>query len=86
MEFLLTTQYEGVVSSTVTDANGIIHFIDMKDLDSSLEDYCIHLIDETKAPLITLKPLHYRGWQPDCLIEIADDDGNIIISGRGTDY
>ena len=32
------------------------------------------------------KPCHYKGWQPMCLIEVVDEDGNVVLSGYGEDH
>ncbi len=33
-----------------------------------------------------LKPIHYTGWQPGCLIQFTDDNGNVVVSGYGTNH
>lgn len=33
-----------------------------------------------------IKQLHYRGWQPGCLIEYVDDEENVVIRGYGKDH
>ena len=31
-------------------------------------------------------PLHYVGWQPNCLIQLRNDQNEIVVSGYGTDH
>ena len=44
----------------------------------------MHVFDITD--LGKIKPLHYRGWQPGCLIEYVDDKNKVVIHGYGTDH
>jgi hypothetical protein len=66
--------------STIMTAGELIHYIDMQDIIS--EDYKIYEV--TKFGVIT--PIHYVGWQPNCLIEFANEAGEIILSGYGVDH
>lgn len=58
----------------------LIHYIDMQDI--CTEEYTIWDMSEVGAA----RRLHYSGWQPGCLIEIIDEDGNVVISGYGVDH
>ena len=33
-----------------------------------------------------MKKISYVGWQPDCLIELVDEAGNVVLRGYGTDH
>jgi hypothetical protein len=44
----------------------------------------LHVYDITEFGKI--KPLHYTGWQPGCLVEYTDDEGNVVIRGYGKDH
>lgn len=66
--------------STIMTADELIHYIDMQDIVS--EDYKIYEV--TEFGVIT--PIHYVGWQPDCLIEFANEAGEIVLSGYGVDH
>ena len=58
----------------------LIHYIDMSDLIN--EDYVIYDIADFANP----KRIHYAGWQPGLLIEFVDAEGNVVLSGEGTDH
>jgi len=58
----------------------LINYIDMDDCHD--ESYMIFDVSEFGK----VKQIHYVGWQPHCLIELKDDDGNIVLSGYGTDH
>lgn len=60
--------------------NELINYIDMDDCHN--ETYNIFDVSEFGK----IKELHYVGWQPVCLIELKDEDGNIVVSGYGTDH
>ena len=58
----------------------LISYIDMDDCHG--EDYRIFDVSEFGK----VKELKYVGWQPHCLIELEDADGNVVVSGYGTDH
>ena len=60
----------------------VVSFINMLDCYDHVKEYKVFDISEFGK----IKPLHYTGWQRECLIELADDDGNIVISGYGEDH
>lgn len=62
-------------------ADELIHYIDMQDIVSDA-DYHIYDMTELGAP----KEIWYRGWQPDCLIEFVDKEGDIVLRGYGVDH
>ena len=60
----------------------LIHFVDTLDYNDYVTDY--HIYDVSVFGKI--KQIHYKGWQPNCLIEFVDDDGNVVVSGYGEDH
>lgn len=66
--------------NTVMTADELIHYIDMQDY--CTERYKIYEITQYCAPM----EIFYRGWQPGCLIEFCDRNGQIVLSGYGTDH
>ncbi len=44
----------------------------------------VKILDITKPNNIF--EIKYAGWQPGCLIEFKDPDGNTVLSGYGTDH
>lgn len=59
----------------------LIEYVDMSDC-YDYEDYEIWDMSEFGKA----KRIHYVGWQPNCLIEFADENGEIVLSGYGTDH
>jgi hypothetical protein len=83
-KFLLQTVYydfDEVFSEIVTEYR-IVHFVNMLDCNDHIRGYKVFDVSEFGK----IKQLHYRGWQPGCLIEFVDDDGNIVISDYGDDH
>lgn len=72
--------YDGEVFGSLMTEGELIHYIDMNDCFD--ESYRIFDISDFG----NIKRLYYVGWQPDCLIEVEDEHGNIVISGYGTDH
>lgn len=72
---------EGDPIITLMSRTKLVNLIDRNDYEpiSILSIYDVHV------PGVFIE-LHYRGWQPDCLIEFVDDDGNVVVSGYGTDH
>ena len=72
---------DGDFSATLMTERELIHFVDFLDC---------NLVDHYKVYDVStfgkLNQLHYRGWQPHCLIEFVDDQGNVVISGYGEDH
>lgn len=80
--FIVQEWIDGELCVSLKTANEVIKFIDMLDCYPSDHDYCIFGCGEFGR----MKPVYYTGWQSNCLIELEDDDGNIVISGYGTDH
>ena len=66
--------------ATLMTADELVHYIDMQDYVD--EVYDIYEVTRFGVPV----HLHYVGWQPDCLIEFATDDGTVVLQGYGTDH
>ena len=61
----------------------LVEWFDMSDCYPSF-DYEIYAVDTSVkgAPF----KITYVGWQPKCLIEFVDEQGNVVASGYGTDH
>ena len=79
-KFLMQKVIDNEVCGSIYTENELIAYIDMDDC--SDEEYRIYDI----SVFGEVKELFYRGWQPNCLIEIIDGDGTIVASGYGTDH
>lgn len=78
--FLVQKCYEADVCGTIYTENELISFINMSDC--SDEEYRIYDI----SVFGNVREVHFMGWKYGGLIEIADSNGNIIVSGYGTDH
>ena len=79
-EFLVQHISDGERFNSIMDGNELIHYISMSDCHN--DQWCIYSIDEFGE----IAPIYYVGWQPDCLIEFANDNGEIVLSGYGIDH
>lgn len=79
-KFLVQKHIEGETYTRICTETELISFLDMSDC--SDEEYRIFDITIWGE----VKEVFYRGWQPNCLIEIIDGNGNTILSGYGTDH
>lgn len=66
----LMNEYEIIKTTNEMDFNGI----------SRMRVWEVH------KELGKVRELHSLGWQPNCLIQYADEDGTIVISGYGEDH
>ena len=80
-QFLVQRMIDGELYSSIMAPRELINYIDMDDCHGEL--YEIYDVSSTFGEV---KKLHYVGWQPNCLIEIADENGNIVLRGYGTDH
>lgn len=80
-KFLVQKLIDGEIYPRIMTANELISYINMSDCyDESYEIYdCMSTFGEVKK-------LHYKGWQPNCLIEIVDDHGNVVLRGYREDH
>ena len=82
-QFLVQRIYEwddGSRDNTIMTSSELIHYIDMQDI--CTEDYRIYEITEFGV----LAEIFYCGWQPGCLIEFVDKNGQVVLSGYGVDH
>lgn len=66
--------------SSLMTPTELIRYIDEQDFYS--ESYDIYEVTEFGKVV----HINYIGWQPNCLIEFATDDGTVVLSGYGTDH
>ena len=81
---IFKTWYEGECYAKLTTFEYVVQFLDMMDCDPDIEDYEIWYIPNEKNAVPT--QLWYAGWQPGCIIDIIDKDGEIVYRGIGTDH
>ena len=79
--FLVQRKIENEIHIQIMNTSELIHYINMSDCYN--EEYEIF---DCASEFGKVKKLHYVGWQPNCLIEIADEDGNIVLRGYGEDH
>lgn len=70
------------LTSETVGPSEVIDYINMTDIYSEFEDYSVHAIADVGKVI----DLTYVGWQPRCLIELKDPDGNTVLSGYGEDH
>ena len=78
--FLVQKNIEGEVYVRLYTETELISYLNLSDCGD--EEYKIFDI----SVFVKVKEVFYKGWQPNCLIEVADNDGNIVLSGYGTDH
>lgn len=78
--FLVQKHIEGEVCAKIYTETELISYLNMSDC--SDEEYRIYDI----STFGEVKEVFYKGWQPNCLIEVIDSDGNIIVRGYGTEH
>ncbi len=80
-KFLVQRVINDEVFPTIMTANEVIEYINMDDCHQEMYEIydCTSMFGE-------IKKLHYKGWQANCLIELADDEGNIVLKGYGADH
>ena len=69
--------YEDVSLMTV---NELIHYIDFQDIYSET----FEIYEVTDFGYVT--PIRYVGWRPNCEISFANAEGEIVLTGYGTDH
>ena len=79
-EFLVQRISDGERFNSIMDGNELVNYINMSDCHG--EQWRIFAIDEFGV----VTPIHYVGWQPNCVIEFANEAGEIVLSGFGTDH
>lgn len=80
-QFLVQRIIDNEMCVSLMTPRELINYINMDDCHN--ETYEIFDVLSTFGEV---KKLHYTGWQPNCLIEVADENGNVVLSGYGTDH
>lgn len=80
-KFLVQRVIDGEVYPKIMTENELISYINMADC----HDEMFEIFDCTSM-FGGIKKLYYKGWQPNCLIEIVDENGFIVLRGYGTDH
>lgn len=80
-EFLVQYVMEDVKVNKIMSENEVVDLENMSDV-YPIENMRVYDINEIGI----VKPLKYKGWQPMCLIEFEDEEGNVIIRGYGEDH
>lgn len=78
--WLVQRESDGERYDSLMNDNELIGYINMDDCHN--EDYKIFDVSDFGQ----VKKVFYSGWQPDCLIEITDEDKNVVLRGYGTDH
>ena len=78
--FLVQKREYDEVWGTVYSEAELIDYIDISDC--LCEEYRIFDI----STFGEIKEKFYKEWKPNCLIEIVDSDGHIVVRGYGTDH
>lgn len=79
-KFLLQQIINGSVCQSVYSEEQLIMYLDMSDC----YDWEYRIFDVTDFGKV--KEVFYNGWLPDRLIKITDSEGNVVVSGYGTDH
>ncbi len=80
MKFVVQRAIDGEISLSIMSEEELIRYIDEDDLHQ--ETYQIY----NGTTFGEMKKVSYVGWQPDCLIELVDEAGNVVLSGYGTNH
>ena len=78
--YLVQRVIDGERVNSLMNADELIQYINMSDCFD--EEWHIYDVSEFGKVI----PIHYVGWQPDCLIQFANDNDVIVLSGYGTDH
>lgn len=78
--FLVQKLADNGVSGVICSEGQLIHDISMSDCYN--EEYRIFDI----STFGEIREVFYKGWQPNCLIEVIDNMGNIVASGYGIEH
>lgn len=78
--YLVQKLIDSEVYGKIYTETELINYLDMSDCyDEEFRIYDISVFGE-------IREVHYKGWQPDRLIEITDSSENTVASGYGTDH
>lgn len=79
--YLVQMLFDGESSAKLMTERELIDFVNMDDCYPEIE-YEVYDV----SVFGKINQLHYVGWQKGCLIELADDEGNVVVSGYGEDH
>lgn len=79
--FLVQRQKDGKIVPTLMSGTQLINYINMADCHG--ESYEIFNCDSQFGEVYKLQ---YKGWQPNCLIELVDEHGEVVVKGYGEDH
>lgn len=79
-KFIVQRVIDNELSLTVMSEEELIRYIDEDDLHQ--ETYQIY----DGSAFGEMKKLSYAGWQPNCVIELVDETGKVVLRGYGTDH
>lgn len=80
MKFVVQRAIDGEISLSIMSEEELIRYIDKADLHQEM----YQIYDGTAFG--EMKKVSYAGWQPDCLIELVDEAGKVVLSGYGADH
>lgn len=80
-KFLVQREVENRIVPQLMSEIQLINYINMDDCHDEFYE-----IFECDTRLGEVRKLHYKGWQPNCLIELVDEAGHIVLSGYGEDH
>lgn len=79
-KFLVQRIGEDYEDVSLMTANELINYIDMQDIYSET----FEIYEVTNFGYVT--PIRYIGWRPNCEISFANEEGEIVLTGYGTDH
>lgn len=81
-KFLVQRNINGEIFPKIMSGAELIEYINMSDC---YNDETYEIFDCTST-FGEVRRLYYTGWQPNCLIEIIDENKEVVLRGYGTDH
>lgn len=79
-KFLVQRIGEDYEDVSLMTASELINYIDMQDIVTET----FEIYEVTEFGYVT--PIRYIGWRPNCEISFENADGEIVLTGYGTDH
>lgn len=79
-KFLVQRIGEDYEDVSLMTASELINYIDMQDIVTET----FEIYEVTEFGYVT--PIRYVGWRPNCEISFENADGEIVLTGYGTDH
>lgn len=79
--FLVQRMIDGEIIASIMSPVKLIDYINMDDCHNETYE-----IFDCTSEFGKIKPLHYKGWQPGCLIEVVDKAGKVVLHGYGENH